>query len=91
MFSEAQRVITPAQQVLPYGPLEERERCSSLVPGSWLVKCPPPSFLPGLVEEWGQDATNTPANGTAHRPITVLLLLINLPLGMILSLSVSPE
>ena len=91
MFTEEQRVITPAQQVLPYGPLEERERCSSLVPGSWLVKCPPPSFLPGLVEEWGQDAMNTPANGMAQRPVTVPLLLMNLPLSMILSLSVSSE
>ena len=85
VFTKAQRVIAPAWQVLPYGPLEGRERCSWLVPGSLLAKCPPPSFLPGLVEEWGQNAMNTAANGMAHRRITVPLLLINLPLGVILS------
>ena len=82
MFTKAQRVIAPAQHALPYGALEGKER---LVPGSLLAKCPPPSFLPGLAEEWGQNGRNTAANGVARRPITVPLLLINLPLGVILS------
>ena len=85
VFTKAPRVITPARQVLPYSALEGRERCSWLVSGSLLAKCPPPSFLPGLAEEWGQNAMNTAANGMAHRRITVPLLVINLPLGVILS------
>lgn len=84
VFTEAHVQSRRPSGCFPTAPWRE-ERCSSLVPGSWLVKCPlPPSFLPG--GGTGTDAVNTPANGVAHRPTTVPPLSISLPLGTILSI-----